>query len=80
MKLTLVDESGYRIDEQWLQGQLDRVVASLQSRGYWPRSEKSKNICMVFLNRLEAKGINWKFRQKDYATDILSFESEDSET
>ncbi|MDZ4677863.1 MAG: rRNA maturation RNase YbeY [Oligoflexia bacterium] len=42
-----------------------------------PHSKEQPYLSLVFLDTLAARKLNKKFRQKDYATDILSFASEE---
>ena len=44
-------------------------------------STKNRNeLTLVFLNKAPAKKLNEQFRKKNYATDVLSFESDDPES
>lgn len=42
-----------------------------------PKSLLEKEVVLVFLEEEPARALNLQFRKKDYATDVLSFESGD---
>ncbi len=44
------------------------------------KKQKGLELTIVFLNENEAKKINFDFREKNYATDVLSFENMDPES
>jgi probable rRNA maturation factor len=78
MKITCVNQSSITMPkkfiEQWID-LLQREYVKLRVKGY--RRLGRLEMTVVFLNSQEARKLNLQFRAKDYATDILSFSSED---
>ncbi len=73
-ELTIINESKNKIPIRFIKTWLNSLLEShLKSH----RKEiANKNIVIVFMNQAKAKKINFQFRQKSYATDILSFKGE----
>lgn len=80
MKALIINDSGEDVPESFLTEWVPRVAKALQTRGVLPETAMSKELSLVFLREVDAKNLNWNFRQKDYATDILSFQTEDPES
>jgi probable rRNA maturation factor len=53
-----------------------RMVLALSQKGF-RKSLKNKTLTLVFLDKKEAQKLNFQFRAKNYATDVLSFSSMD---
>ena len=58
--------------KKFIQSWLNFCEKYLKAKGYKFKQE----ISIVFLNQKEAKALNLQYRNKAYATDILSFEME----
>jgi probable rRNA maturation factor len=78
MKIICVNQSSITMPkkfiEQWVD-LLQREYVKLKVDGH--RSLGRRELTLVFLNVPEARKLNAQFRSKNYATDILSFTSED---
>lgn len=79
MRLVLVNHTKQALPRnfirQWLRFmQSEFISRRVRGNGRLQRSE----ITLVFLGIAEAKKINQRFRKKNYATDVLSFTSEES--
>lgn len=70
MKLLCINQSRDRVSHKWLQQWL-RAVPVLLKR---PKLAK-KELVVVFVDSGEMKRLNNLYRQKNYATDVLSFEA-----
>jgi probable rRNA maturation factor len=81
MKTILVNQSSVRMPkkfiEQWLRF-LHRDYVRQKARGASKRLGARAELVVVFLDTREAKALNKKFRGKNYATDVLSFSSDES--
>lgn len=80
MKLVYVNESGQELIEKNLQKILLKISQELIVRKVLSKENLSKELSLVFLDKNLAKRINWQYRQKDYATDVLSFASDDPDS
>lgn len=75
MKLLIINETKVRIPKTYWDQKLEKACRLLMKKGY--SQLKGKELTLVFLNPIAAKKINQQFRQKSYATDVLSFTSAD---
>ena len=73
MKLLLVNQSRDRVPGKWLEKWAKGVSRALAKRRH--SSLARKELVIVFVNRAEMKRMNKLYRGKDYATDVLSFET-----
>ncbi len=81
MKLILINHSDIAMPRKFIQHWMDKLWRTLRKKGVLSLSQRQNRIdfnaipevTVLFLNSREAKQINFKFRQKNYATDILSF-------
>lgn len=56
------------------------VILTLEKSGYLELAEKSLDLSLAWISKIEIKKINKQYRKKDHATDVLSFcEYENSE-
>ena len=55
--------------------QAQLVLQELQKALPKARKNLEKQITIVFLNTAKARALNHQYRQKDYATDVLSFDA-----
>lgn len=79
MHVNVVNKSQSSVPRKFLQAWTDLVTQSLRKRGF-PRSLSGKTLTLVFLEKKSARVINKQFRGRDYATDVLSFDSMDPES
>lgn len=56
------------------------LVAELRKKKVLSAKNAQKELTLVFLDKKPAHKINFEFRQKDYATDVLSFDSMDPDS
>ncbi len=77
MKAMIVNDTEIKISEKFLKESVKKISSSLEKKKIVDKALCEKELTLVFLDKLSAKKLNWQYRQKDYATDILSFESGD---
>lgn len=75
MKISILNESEVAQPEKFLESWVKAVAKELTTRKVLTADKAAQELTLVFLNTTPAKKINWQFRGKDYATDVLSFES-----
>ena len=80
MTLEFLNHTPSRIPQKYLSDFFFRVQREMKRRKKWPARLKGKSLQLVFLPRSQARGLNKQFRGKDYATDVLSFDSMDPES
>lgn len=80
MRALIVNDTETEIPEQRLTEWVLKVAQELKTRKILPPEKENKELSLVFLKEMDAKQLNWNFRQKDYATDVLSFETDDPES
>lgn len=80
MKALFVNDTEENLPEKSLSEWLKKVSKELLSRKIMTKEQTEKELSLVFLKEIDAKQLNWNFRQRDYATDVLSFETEDPES
>lgn len=78
MKLLLLNQSRDRVSEAWLRKWVAAIHSHLPAK--LAKGLKKKELVVVFVNSGEMKRLNSLYRQKNYATDVLSFESGDPTT
>jgi probable rRNA maturation factor len=71
MKLLFVNQSRDKVSKAWLERWLKGLSRLLVKKGY--KSLSRKELVVVFVNSGEMRRLNRLYRQKDYATDVLSF-------
>lgn len=76
MRLEILNRSGQRLPHMALTLHVRRLRRLLQKEDPKLLAE-DKDLLIVFVTTAEMKSLNAGFRKKDYATDILSFESEE---
>ncbi|MFZ4403548.1 MAG: rRNA maturation RNase YbeY [Pseudobdellovibrionaceae bacterium] len=76
--LLLINKTSHRLPRKFINQWFVLIEKELQRRRIL--SVKSKSLTVVFLPKAAAKKINLQFRGKDYATDVLSFVSEDKDS
>ena len=76
MKLLLVNNSRDRVPGKWLGRWVKALNREVSKRGH-KRIGRRELVC-VFVTSAEMKRLNRQYRGKDYATDVLSFDSMDA--
>lgn len=80
MKPLIINDSGESVPERFLSDWIGRAAKALNGRGVLSGEALKQEISLVFLQEIDAKNLNWNYRQKDYATDILAFPTDDPES
>lgn len=75
MQMQIVNESKHAVPRKFISEFTDSVVRELKKRKVFKGS--AQELTLVFLEPKAAKKLNKEFRGKDYATDVLSFDSMD---
>ncbi|XGC82087.1 rRNA maturation RNase YbeY [Bdellovibrio bacteriovorus] len=75
MQLQIVNEAKIPVPRKFITGFCDAVVKELKKKKIFKSS--AQELTLVFLEPKAAKKLNKEFRDKDYATDVLSFASMD---
>lgn len=73
MELVFVNQSSLILPHAFVKKWMAAVARRLPARDQ--RRVKSTQVTVVFLNRPAARKLNREFRDRDYATDVLSFPS-----
>ena len=76
MQLELVNQSTKRIPKKFLQKWV-KDIAKFAVKDIDPHRYREKELVVAFLDEKPARALNKQYRGKNYATDVLSFESED---
>jgi probable rRNA maturation factor len=80
MEILIINESSHSIPRRFVKTWIDNVCLELQKRKLIKCSELNRELTLVFLSPKKAKKINFEFRARSYATDVLSFESVDPDS
>ncbi|MNK26221.1 Endoribonuclease YbeY [compost metagenome] len=75
MEITIVNESKHAVPRKFIQTWMDEMARHLMRKKVLKAKDAKKDITLVFLDKKAAQKINKQFRGKDYATDVLSFDS-----
>lgn len=75
MNLLIVNESKHAVPRKFIHSWMESLVADLRTRKVLTAADAKKDLTLVFLDKKPAQKINFEFRQKNYATDVLSFDS-----
>lgn len=78
MRVMVINQSRDRVSPKWVTKWLQALTRLLARRRH--KGLTRKEIVVVFVTSPEMKRMNKMYRGKDYATDILSFESAEPET
>lgn len=76
MTLTLINRSGQAVPRRFLTVWVRRL-AKLIAAEVKGQSFSGRELVVVFVDRNEALALNKKYRKKNYATDVLSFSSDE---
>jgi len=77
--IEVVNETQIRVPKAHLNKLWELLQKELKKQGLLPTHFK-RTLTLVFLNPTKAKTLNLRYRKKDYATDVLSFESSDPDS
>ncbi|WP_413560992.1 rRNA maturation RNase YbeY [Bdellovibrio sp. HCB209] len=77
MQVLIINESKHSVPRKFIQDWMDAVVVELKKRKVINAEKARRELTLVFLDKKPAQKINNEFRGKDYATDVLSFDSMD---
>ncbi len=81
MNLVIVNESKkHAVPRKFIHSWMENLVVELRKRKVLSSANAKKDLTLVFLDKKPAQKINFEFRQKDYATDVLSFDSMDPDS
>lgn len=75
MQALIVNESKHAVPRKFVQEWVESLAAELKKRKVLKAADLKKELTLVFLDKKPAQKINMEFRGKDYATDVLSFDS-----
>jgi probable rRNA maturation factor len=71
MKLLYLNQSRDKISPAWLEKWVKALSRELAKRRH--KGIARKELVLVFVNSTEMRRMNRQYREKDYATDVLSF-------
>ncbi|ASD64127.1 rRNA maturation RNase YbeY [Bdellovibrio bacteriovorus] len=77
MEVLIVNESKHAAPRKFIQSWMDLVVTELKRKKVLKADQARRELTLVFLDKKPAQKINMEFRGKNYATDVLSFDSMD---
>ena len=79
MIITIINQSDLKVPRQFLNWWGTQLHKQLLQKKIL-KNKTPKTLTLVFLNPGPAKKMNFQFRKKNYATDVLSFDSMDEES
>jgi probable rRNA maturation factor len=77
VKALIINNSEIPAPKKFIQEWLDEYMKHLVKKKIIKKATAEKEITLVFLKKKAAQKLNHEFRGKDYATDVLSFDSVD---
>ncbi len=80
MNINIVNESKARIPKKFIETWMADVAKNLMKSKVLSKKLSKADLTLVFLDPKPARSLNLEFRGKDYATDVLSFDSMDEES
>jgi probable rRNA maturation factor len=72
VNLIWINQTKSRQPRQFIENFIEAVILELKKKKIWPY-KANLELTLVFLEASEAQQLNAKYRQKKYATDVLSF-------
>lgn len=75
MKLLIINQSSEKVPRKFMQTWCDQIQKEFLKRKVFDKTTAKKELTIVFLDSKEAKAMNMQYRGKNYATDVLSFDS-----
>ncbi len=76
MILNLINSSKVRMPRRYIQKQCYQIKKLLQKMKVQNADRLNLELSIVFLDSAPAKKMNFQYRQKNYATDVLSFDGD----
>jgi|JI6StandDraft_1071083.scaffolds.fasta_scaffold156657_2 probable rRNA maturation factor len=80
MIANIVSDLEEKLPEAFIKTWLKGTSEHLSERKLLTAAQTGLEVSLVFLKEGEAKRLNWKYRGRDYPTDILSFENDDADS
>ncbi len=80
MRILVINQSSVRAPRKFIKKWCLQIKNEFLKRKIFDKNTATKELTLIFLNPKNAKANNKQFRGKDYATDVLSFESMSSES
>ncbi|KYG64972.1 rRNA maturation factor [Bdellovibrio bacteriovorus] len=77
MRVLIVNEAKSAVPRKFVQQWVSDVAIELRKKKIISAKQIAQELTLVFLDKKPAQKINFEFRGKDYATDVLSFDSMD---
>lgn len=77
MQVLIVNESQHPVPRKFIAEWVQVLTKELRKRKVISAAQSRRELTLVFLNKGPAQKINKEFRGKNYATDVLSFDSVD---
>ncbi|MFM6927665.1 MAG: rRNA maturation RNase YbeY [Bdellovibrio sp.] len=77
MEILVINESKHAVPRKFIQEWMDQVEKELKKRKVLSAEKAKRELTLVFLDKKPAQKLNKEFRDRDYATDVLSFDSMD---
>lgn len=71
----MINQSSQKVARKFIQTWCDQIEKEFLKRKVFDKKTAKKELTVVFLDPKEAKAMNKQYRGKDYATDVLSFDS-----
>lgn len=75
MRVLVINHSRVRAPRKFIDRWCEQIQKEFLKRRLMTKAQAQRELTIVFLDPKEAKKTNQQFRGKDYATDVLSFES-----
>lgn len=75
MKVLVINQSSERVPRKFIQTWCANIEKEFLKRKVFDKATSKKELTVVFLDPSEAKAMNKQYRGKNYATDVLSFDS-----
>ncbi|MCB0364734.1 MAG: rRNA maturation RNase YbeY [Bdellovibrionaceae bacterium] len=79
MTVLVLNQGKSPVPRKFVESSLTSFARSLKRRKVGLGGE-SRELVVVFADERQARALNFQYRKKDYATDVLSFESLDSDS
>lgn len=80
MQVLIVNQVKQRIPRKFVEQWAQDLSQLLLKKKVIKKSQAELELTLVFLDKKPARKINFEFRGKDYATDVLSFDSVDEDS
>lgn len=80
MEVLIVNESKHAVPRKFIQTWMSALTAEFRRRKVLSAAKSKGELTLVFLDKKPAQKLNAEFRGKDYATDVLSFDSMESDS